>query len=153
MARMHARKKGKAGSKRPMGKGTPRWVKYKKNEIEKLVEKYAKEDKSSSQIGTILRDQYGVPLVKRATGKKISQIMKETGNYPKFPEDLFNLFKKAISLRNHLEKHKGDYTSKRGLDLLESKIRRLGKYYVRRKILPEGWVYDPEKVKLLIQQK
>lgn len=153
MARIYARKRGKAGSKRPMRKGYPRWVKYKKGEVEKLIAKYAKEDKSSSEIGMILRDQYGVPLTKSITNKGISVIMKENQLYPKFPEDLFNLFKRAINLRNHLANSKKDYTSKRGLELLESKIRRLGKYYVSRKVLPEDWKYDPEKVKLLIQQK
>ncbi|MEM5781969.1 MAG: 30S ribosomal protein S15, partial [Candidatus Aenigmatarchaeota archaeon] len=34
---------------------------------------------------------------------------------------------------------------------LESKIRRLIKYYVREKRLPEGFTYDPEKAKLLIE--
>ena len=153
MARIHARKRGKAGSKRPLGKTSPRWVRYKKNEIERLVVKFAKEEKSSSEIGMILRDQFGIPLVKRATGKTITQIMKENKLYPKFPEDLFNLFKQAVNLRDHLTKNKKDHTSKRGLELLESKIRRLGKYYVRKGILPEDWKYDPDKVKLLIQQK
>ena len=62
--------------------------------------------------------------------------MKEKDLYPKFPEDLFNLFVKAVNLRDHLEKSKKDYTSKRGLQLLESKIRRLGKYYVKKGKLP-----------------
>lgn len=153
MARIYARKKGKAGSKRPIGKGYPRWMKYKKAEVEKLIVNYAKDDKSSSEIGMILKDQYGVPLSKRVTGKTISKIMKENKLYPKFPEDLFNLFKKAINLRDHLSKSKSDYATKRSLELLESRVRRLGKYYVKRKILPEDWKYDPEKVKLLIQQK
>jgi len=153
MARIHARKRGKSGSKRPMGKGSPRWVKYKKQEIEKLVVKYAKEEKSSSEIGMILRDQFGIPLTKRIAGKSITGIMKENNLYPKFPEDLFNLFKQAVNLREHLAKNKKDYTSKRGLELLESKIRRLGKYYIRRKVLSESWKYEPEKVKLLIQQR
>ena len=85
--------------------------------------------------------------------KTISQIMKENNLYPKFPEDLFNLFEQAVNLRGHLAKNKKDYTSKRGLELLESKIRRLGKYYIREKALPEGWKYNPDQVKLLIQQK
>lgn len=153
MARIHARKKGKAGSTRPMGKGSPRWVKYKKKEVEKLVIKYAKEGKSSAEIGMILRDQFGIPLTKRVTGKGISRIMKENNFYPKFPEDLFNLFNQAMNLRDHLAKNKKDYTSKRGLELLESKIRRLGKYYAKNGVLPSDWKYEPEKVKLLIQQK
>ena len=83
MARIHARKRGKSGSTRPIGRGAPRWVKYKKGEIEELVAKYAKEGKSSSEIGLILRDQYGIPLIKRATGKKTSQIMKDDRNCKK----------------------------------------------------------------------
>jgi small subunit ribosomal protein S15 len=79
--------------------------------------------------------------------------MKENKLYPKIPEDLFNLLRQAVNLRNHLEKSKKDYTSKRGLELLESKIRRLSKYYSRNKVLPLDWKYDPEKAKLLIQQK
>jgi small subunit ribosomal protein S15 len=153
VARIHARKKGKSGSTRPIGRGSPRWVKYKKSETDELIVKYATEGKSSSEIGMILRDQYGIPLVKRGTGRKISQVMKERELYPKFPEDLFNLFEKAVNLRDHLAKNKTDYTSKRGLELLESKIRRLGKYYVKTGKLPEDWKYQPEKIKLLIQQK
>ncbi|OGI15906.1 30S ribosomal protein S15 [Candidatus Micrarchaeota archaeon RBG_16_49_10] len=153
MARIHARRKGRSSSTRPIGRGSPRWVRYKKSEIEELVMKYAKEGKSSSEIGMILRDQYGIPLVKRASGRKISQIMREKDMYPKYPEDLFNLFVKAVNLMDHLEKRKKDYTSKRGLELLESKIRRLGKYYTKSGKLPESWKYEPEKIKLLIQQK
>ena len=152
MARIHARKRGKAGSKRPSRKTPPKWVRYKKNEIEKLVIKLAKEGNSSSAIGLILRDQFGVPSVEKLTGKTISEIMKESDAYPKLPEDLFNLLTQAVNLRNHLEKNKKDYTSKRGLELLESKIRRLVKYYVRKKVLPEDWRYSPEKAKLLVQK-
>jgi small subunit ribosomal protein S15 len=153
MARMHSKKKGKSGSKRPSVKTIPKWVRYKKAEIEEIVVKLAKEGNSTSKIGLMLRDQFGIPSVKLLTGKTISQIMKNEKIYPKLPEDLFNLLKQTVNLKNHLEKNKADYTSKRGLELLESKIRRLGKYYVRNKILPLDWKYDPEKVKLLVQQK
>lgn len=150
---MHSRKRGKAGSKRPSIKTIPRWVRYKKGEVEEIVVKLAKEGNSIPKIGLKLRDQYGIPSVKLLTRKTISQIMKDEKIYPKFPEDLFNLLKQSVNLRNHLDKNKTDYTSKRGLELLESKIRRLGKYYVRRKVLPIDWRYDPEKAKLLVQQK
>ncbi len=152
MARLHARKRGKAGSKRPSTKTPPKWVRYKKNEIEKLVIKLAKEGNSTSMIGLTLRDQFGVPSVEKITNKTISEIMKENNLYPKLPEDLFNLLEQAVNLRNHLEKNKKDYTSKRGLELLESKIRRLVKYYVREKVLPEDWRYSHEKAKLLVQR-
>jgi len=152
VARIHARKRGKAGSKKPSRKTPPKWVRYKKNEIEKLVIKLAKEGNSTSTIGLVLRDQFGVPSVEKITGKTISEIMKENNLYHKIPEDLFNLLKQAVNLRNHLKKNKKDYTSKRGLELLESKIRRLAKYYVRKKVLPEDWRYSPEKAKLLVQK-
>jgi len=152
VARLHTRKRGKAGSKKPSRKTPPKWVKYKKDEIEKLVIKLAKEGNSTSMIGLILRDQFGIPSINKITGKTISEMMKENKLYPEFPEDLFNLLKQAVNLRNHLEKNKKDYTSKRGLELLESKIRRLAKYYVRERVLPEDWRYSPEKAKLLVQK-
>ena len=152
MARMHARKKGKAGSKKPSTRTIPKWIRYKKDEVERLILKLANEGNSSANIGLILRDQFGIPSVKTIIGKTISKIMKENKIYPKYPEDLFNLLKQAVNLRGHLEKNKRDYTSKRGLELLESKIRRLGKYYVRTGVLPEDWHYDPEQAKLLVQK-
>lgn len=153
MARIHARVRGRAGSKKPSVKTLPKWIRYKKNEIEKLVINLAKEGNKSSQIGLILRDQFGIPSVRNITGRTIGVIMKDNSLYPKFPEDLLNLLKRAVVLRNHLEKNKKDYTSKRNLELLESKVRRLGKYYSRRKIIDPNWTYDPAVVKLLVQQK
>lgn len=150
MARMHSRKKGKSGSKKPVKKNVE-WVEYKPKEVEDLVLKYAKQGMQSAKIGIILRDQYGIPSVKLITKKTISQILKDNGVYSKIPEDLFNLLKRSVELRKHLEKNKKDYQSYRGLELTESKIRRLAKYYIRRGILPQGWKYDPEKAKLLIR--
>ena len=152
MARIHARRRGKAGSKRPPIKTVPRWVKYKKEEVEKLVVKLAKEGNSSAMIGLILRDQFGIPSVKIITGKSITEIMRENNLYPKIPEDLFNLLKQSVNLREHLRKNKKNYTSKRGLELLESKIRRLVKYYKRKKVLPEDWNYTPQAAELLISR-
>ena len=90
MARMHARKRGRAGSKRPSTKTIPKWVRYKKDEVVKLVLKFANEGHASANIGLILRDQFGIPSVKIITGKTISEIMKENKIYPKYPEDLLN---------------------------------------------------------------
>jgi small subunit ribosomal protein S15 len=152
MARMYSGKKGKAGSHKPPVKIVPRWVKLKKDEIENLVEKLARQNLTSAQIGTILRDQYGIPDVKAITGKSISKIMREKKVYPEMPEDLMNLLKKAVNLRSHLEKNKADKHSLRGLENLESKIKRLGKYYSRKGILPPNWEYSPEKAKLIVQE-
>ncbi len=96
MARMYSRKKGKHGSKKPPIKSPPRWVQYKKQEVVKLVIGLAKEGKSSAIIGTILRDQHGIPDVKLITGKTIAKIMKDNDLYPKMPDDLLNLLKKSV---------------------------------------------------------
>lgn len=153
MARMYSRKKGHHGSKKPPIKVIPRWVKMKKDEIEVLIVKLAKDKNSSAKIGIILRDQYGIPDVKTVIGKGIVKVMRDNKIYPKMPEDMMNLLKKAVELREHLGRNKGDNLSKKGLENLESKIRRLGKYYSRVGLLEKGWKYDADKAKLIIQQK
>ena len=126
---MHARRKGKSGSKRPIWRDQPKWIPYEENEIEDLVEGKAREGLSSAEIGLTLRDAYGIPSVKQITGKSVTKIMNEKGVAPNLPEDFLNLVRRALNLRNHLEKNKKDKHSRRGLVLIESKIRRLVKYY------------------------
>ncbi len=148
---MYSRKHGKSGSKRPLRDKTPKWVRYNKKEVEKLVLKLAKEDHSSAEIGLILRDQYGVPNIREITGKKVMQMLKENGFTLEYPEDLMNLMRKALKIKEHLSSHKHDPFAIRGLELTESKIRRLGKYYKKKKTLPEDWKYRPEKLKLIVK--
>ena len=149
IARMYSRKHGKSGSKKPIRKKSPSWVRYKKAEIEALILKIAKEGKSSAEIGLILRDEYGIPNVREIINKRITQIMKEKKIYPELPEDMMNLMKRAYKIKTHLDEHKHDPSAIRGLELTESKIRRLGKYYKKKKVLPSDWKYNPEKLKLL----
>jgi small subunit ribosomal protein S15 len=149
MAKMHSRKKGNARSKKPAM--AAKWVEYQGKEVEDLVLKLRKGGMNSAAIGRLLRDQYGIPSVKDVTKKTIGHILEENKLTPKMPEDLYNLLKKAVELRNHMEKHKKDYTSKHGLELLESKVRRLVKYYVREGKLPRGFTYEPERAKLLVE--
>ena len=149
MAKMHSRKKGRAGSKKPAS--AAKWVEYSDKEVEKLVLKMRKDGLKSADIGRILRDQYGIASVKDVTKKTIVQILEENNLISKIPEDLFNLLKRAVRLRNHMEKYRKDYTSKHGLQLMESKIRRLIKYYVREGRLPRDFTYEPERAKLLIE--
>ncbi len=151
MARIYARKRGRSGSHRPPRKGKPPWIDYKPEEVIALVEKLRKQGYSSAQIGLILRDQYGITSVKDVVGKKMTKILEERGLASEIPEDLLNLLRRAVNLRKHLEKNKKDTRSKHALMLLESKIRRLGKYYVRKGKLPADWKYDPEKAKILVQ--
>jgi len=149
MARMHARKRGKSGSKKPTVPA--KWVRHKDKEVERLVIKLRKDGLQSPNIGIALRDQYGIPSVKSITGKTVTKILEENSLLPEVPEDLLNLLKKAVVLRDHLAKNKKDYTSKHGLELLESKIRRLIKYYIKTKKLPKGFKYEPERAKLLVE--
>ncbi|MBI2176567.1 30S ribosomal protein S15 [Candidatus Woesearchaeota archaeon] len=150
MARMHSRKKGNAGSKKPIRKTAPTWVRYQAKEVELLVAKVAKEGKTQSQVGIVLRDSYGVPDVKKISGKNVSAIMKDKNLLPQIPEDLMSLIKKSVMIKKHMEGQKHDMSAKRGFELTDSKIRRLVKYYKREHVLQQDWSYDPEKVKLII---
>jgi len=152
MARIYSRKKGKHGSKKPPIKIYPRWVKLKKTDVEKIVEELAEKKFSSSQIGTILRDQYGIPDVKIITGKTITKMMREKKLYPDMPEDMMNLLKKAVEVHDYVQRNKSDKLSLKGLENLQSKIRRLGKYYSRKGLLPKNWKYDVEQAKLIVQR-
>ncbi len=149
MARMHSRKKGKAGSKRPSAK--VKWVTYTDKEVERLVLKMRKDGLEVAKIGLVLRDQYGIPSVRQITNKTITKILEENNLLSKIPEDLLSLLRNAVNLRDHMAKNKKDYTSKHGLELQESKIRRLIKYYVKNKKLPAGFKYEPERAKLIVE--
>lgn len=150
MSRMYSRKKGKSGSSKPMVKKAS-WVKLKPQEIEEIIIKFAKQGQSSASIGITLRDQYGIPSSRMMTKEKVSTIMKKHDAYPEVPEDIFNLIKRAVDLRSHLEKNHKDYISKRGLELTESKIRRIAKYYKSKNLLAKDWKWDPNKAKLMIK--
>ena len=54
----------------------------------------------------ILRDLYGIPDVKLASGKSISQILKEKKIGKELPDDLLALMKKSVQIRKHLEDNK-----------------------------------------------
>ena len=140
---MHKKERGKSHSTRPVSKRPPSWCTYKPEEVEALVVKLAKEGHPPSMIGIILRDQYGIPLVKPITGKSIRQILREHGLARPIPEDLENLIRKANRLVAHLEKHRKDYHNKRALQIIEAKIHKLAKYYKRKGILPPDWEYKP----------
>ncbi len=141
MARMHTSKRGKSASKRPLSKLPPPWVKLTPEEVESLVVKLAKEGMPPSKIGVVLRDQYAVPLVKLVTGKTVLQILEENNLRPPIPEDLSNLMEKIRRMRLHLQKHKSDGHNIHRLQLVESKVRRLTKYYKSRGLLPLD--YEP----------
>ena len=148
---MHARRKGKSCSKRPLITENPAWVTLSATEIEDIIVKMAKDGNNSAKIGLVLRDQYGVPDVKLATGKTITAIMKEKGVAPALPEDLSNLMRRAIDLNVHLKENRGDISNRRGLMLIEAKIRRLERYYKANNVLPADWKYSLNTAELMLK--
>ena len=141
MARIYAKRKGKSGSHRPRIKESPAWVPLKKDEIENLIVKLAGTGMTSAQVGLKLRDSYGVPNVRLATGKTVLQIMKEKGVKQELPEDVTALIKKVTQLHAHLKANPADLSNKRALELMESRIRRLSRYYKREGLIPQEWDY------------
>lgn len=152
MARIHARRRGDSGSVRPHRTEAPDWSNSDVEAIEKVIITLKKEGYSSSRIGLILRDRYGVPDVKLVMGKRIDQVLKENGLQSEIPEDLRNLIEKALGLRKHLSENKNDLHNKRQLQLTESKVRRLVRYYVSSGRLPSDWSYKPETAEILLSR-
>jgi small subunit ribosomal protein S15 len=150
VARIHSPKRGKSRSKPPVRTSAPYWIAYSPDEIEEIALRLNKEGISKSEIGVILRDQYGVPGVKLVTGRKLTKLLRENDIQEDFPEDFLLLMRKAVNLRDHLSKNKTDVGAKKGLTLIEAKIRRLQKYYWKRGVIPRDWRYDPEKAALLV---
>lgn len=151
MARMHTRKRGKSGSKPPLREGKPSWISIDNNEIEQIILKLKKEGMTKSRIGMILRDQYGVPKVKAISGQRISKILETNKVNDPIPEDLVSLMSKAVNLNKHLISNPKDLKNKRGLQLIEAKIKRLADYYKRTGKLPGNWFYSIETAELLVK--
>ncbi len=150
MARLHTHKRGKSRSHKPTNSNAAKWVDYSEDEIIGFVEQFAKQGKTEAEIGLLLRDQYGLASVKLLTGKTISQILKAKNLTPKYPSDLIALLKKAVNLMEHLKTNHGDKSNRIKLSHVESKIKRLVKYY-RGKQLPAKWKYDPETAALIVK--
>ena len=125
MARLHIRRKGKAKSTRPQSKTVPQWLSTSKEQIQETCIKLAREGNTPSKIGLILRDQHGVPLFSSLTGMKLSKYLKSV--------DL---------LSDHLKSNKKDKKNFHSLELIESKIHRLSKYYKKTGEIDKKWKYN-----------
>lgn len=136
--------RGRSQSTRPVSKRPPNWVVYQPNEVKALIINLAREGKTQSQIGNILRDVHGVPLVKPIVGYGIRKVLEEAGLAPEIPEDLYNLMVRATRLRRHMDRNPTDFSNKRGMQLTESMIYRVTKYYKRKGVLPRDWNYRRE---------
>ncbi len=146
---MPKQEKGRSHSIRPVSRRPPSWCRYQPEEVEAFVIKLAKEGNSPSRIGTILRDQYAIPLVKPITGKSITKILQEADLAPAMPEDLANLIKKAQGLAVHMERNRKDLHNKRAMQMIEAKIHKLSRYYKRDGVLPPNWKYEPKIASLI----
>ena len=151
MARLHAKRKGKSGSTRPFLKAKPAWVPLEPKEIQEEILRLHGEGLATAEIGVRLRDAYGVPSVRLATGKSIMDILKAKGVKFALPEDLSALMKRAVDLQGHLKEHTKDLSNARGLQLIESKIRRLSAYYKRQGVLPADWDYSIKLAELQVK--
>ena len=144
MARLHSRKKGKAGTKRAKSASVPDWVSVDKAEMKETIVKMAKEGVPPAKIALYLRDQQGVANVRGILGMSLLAFLEKEKVAPEYPEDLLALIKKAVSMRSHLKTSKKDLHNKVKLGHVEAKIGRLVKYYTSKGKLPKGWRYDQQ---------
>jgi len=147
---MHSRGKGIAASALPFKRTPPSWLKVSATDLNEQIVRLARKGLYPSQIGVVLRDSAGIPQVKSITGAKILRVLKKNGLAPEIPEDLYNLIKKAVTVRKHLEKFRKDKDSKFRLILIESRIHRLARYYKRTKKLPANWRYNSQTAPSLV---
>ena len=152
MARLHSKKKGKSGTKRPKDRDAPEWTPMKKAEIEELIVKMAKEGVTPARIGRIFRDEHGVPNLRAQLGMSLKAFLVKEKVAAEYPEDLLDLIKKAVRMSGHL-KATGKKDVHNGVKLthVESKIQRLVRYYRTKGVLPADWKYDREKASLLVK--
>ena len=141
MARIHAHTRGQSHSVRPVSKNVPPWRIMTHTELSSLIVRLSKEGLTPSAIGTKLRDEYGIPLVKTVMEKTITQIRIENGIKEDMPEDLRQLVQRALALQRHLRTHNTDRRNVRSLELIEAKVHRLSKYYKRNMKISKDWKY------------
>jgi small subunit ribosomal protein S15 len=101
----------------------PKWIKMKEPELKKTIlelsEKYA-----PSQIGIILRDQYGIPTTK-VFGKKLKAYLKELGIERN--EKLENSENKFERMKEHLKNNVTDRKAKHKFQKAQSRLNKLKK--------------------------
>jgi small subunit ribosomal protein S15 len=143
--------KPKPKEKIPEGSLKDELADFKPEEAIGIIVKLTNAGTSKSDIGVILRDQYGIPSIKILTGKTLSQILKDKNMDEEIPEDLLNLIRKSVRLLDHMTQNHKDFSSKRGYQLTVSKINRLARYYRGKQILQKDWRYTEERARLLVK--
>jgi small subunit ribosomal protein S15 len=69
----------------------------------------------------------------------------------RFPEDMLALMRKRVDIQKHMLENKKDMTAVRGLEITDSKIRRLVKYYKGKGRIEASWNYNPDEIKLYLE--
>ncbi|HJM67494.1 MAG TPA: 30S ribosomal protein S15 [Candidatus Thalassarchaeaceae archaeon] len=151
MARMHSPGRGKSGSTKPLVDKAPEWSNSDPKAVTELILSLAADGHNTASIGTILRDQHAVPDTRLVVGKRIGQILAENEITPQYPEDMMSLMRRALRLINHLESNRKDRHNSRQLELTESKIRRLSRYYKGRGQLDTEWAYKRDQLRLMVE--
>ena len=151
MSRMHSKGKGASGSRKPHSQSPPEWSNSDKKEVEELILQLSEEGNSNASIGIILRDKHGVPNVRLVTGERISQTLERLGKSGKLPEDLMSLMRRALRLIDHLSQNSKDIHNRRQLELCESKIRRLSRYYRENNQIDSDWTYKRDQLRLMVE--
>jgi len=62
-----------------------------------------------------------------------------------------NLMRRALGLIDHLNSNKKDIHNRRQLELCESKIRRLARYYKGNGNILETWTYKRDQLRLMVE--
>ena len=148
---MHSKGKGASGSSKPHSQTPPEWSNSDKKEVEELILQLSEEGYSNASIGTRLRDKHGVPNVRLVTGERISQTLERLGKSGKLPEDLMSLMRRALRLIDHLSQNSKDIHNRRQLELCESKIRRLSRYYRESDQIDSDWTYKRDQLRLMVE--
>ncbi|MCI4322471.1 MAG: 30S ribosomal protein S15 [Thermoplasmata archaeon] len=151
MSRIHSRRRGRAGSQRPYPWTRPEWVTVDADEATEQAVRLAKSGLSSAQVGAQLRDGYAIPSVRLVTGKRLGTLLHDNGIKGDIPEDIEALLKRVVKLQRHLSQNPKDLANRRGLNLMESRIRRLAIYYRQHKVLPETWSYSATRAVLQVE--
>lgn len=138
-------------AKEKTGEKAVAWVDYKPSEVEELVVGLANQGMTPAEIGMNLRDQHGIPSVKKLTGMNLEKILEKKGLQTDMPRDLLNIIKRSVVIYRHMQANRKDMTAKRGYTLAVSKIRKLTKYYIEHGKLDRNWRYTPEAAELLVK--
>src|SRR5438046_10501923 len=92
-----------------------------KAEVEDTIFRLHQEGLSAAAIGVRLRDGFGVPSVRLATGRSLLEILRSKGAKFALPEDIAGLIRRAASLQPHLKEQGKDLWTTRGMALIEPK--------------------------------